>query len=487
MKVLCGLIFGLLPPLISHAAEIVAWRTPLSRYGIGGLEAPGVRCKDAPETSPFFKQGDELWDLTKAVSERLGTRKIALDWLVWNASSRRLVAKGNLWDLYIIHKIIGVDPQPVQCRVVTSVFEVSEDGAPLSANAKSVSETSVVCHSGQTPSAFWEGGGKSMDLDVKGTISENGGFTDILFKAQIAIPGQLPMKIETTFSCEDGKALWVARDFDGKKGLDLRVAATVELLDGSLFQERVLIQKGGGEWPVFPSRRQAAPQSIDGRGWLVSVNLDPNTMKEFLSPGAIQPDADPFQEAPRDEFQDLPHTISVQPPEFLREWVTHEVLDAHDWMKSIDPNLPGENDFAGYDPIEERIYFFSPNRTSVDNLSAALSPMCCGRPATVVSTLEGLGQTRLIGKSGSKSTLARILDSKTNTRFLEIEPTVGEYGDVVDFRFDFENRSDPQRITRLNSSATLDDGVSNILFSRVDDDGAKTSVSAKIEILQSIK
>jgi hypothetical protein len=485
VKTLWGFILGLVAPLASDAAEIVAWKVPLSSYGVGGLEAPGViRCKDAPEPSQFFKQGDELWDLTKAVSDRLGTRKIAPEWLIWNASSRRLVAKGDCWDLYVIQKIIAVAKQPVQCRVVASVFEVSADGAPLSDASRPASESSVVFRSGQRSTALWESGGKSMDLDVEGTIDEDGTLIGMLLKTKVGLPDQPPMKVETAFSCEDGTVLWVARDFDGKKGLDLRIAGTIELMDGSPFRERVMIQKSGEDSPVAPRRREMTPRQIDGKGWLVSINVDSNTMEQFLSPGMSGPGADPFKETVPDESLDLPHSTSVQPPEFLRKWVTHEILDVHDWIKGFDPNLSEESDFAGYDPIEGRIYFFSPNRTSADSICELFTPMCCGPATTVVSTWEGLGQTRLIGKSGSKSTLARILDAKTNTRFLEIEPTVGESGDLVDLRFDFDDSPDPQRITRLGSSTILEEGVPNVLFFRVDGNGAKTSVSTKVEILR---
>jgi hypothetical protein len=71
-----ALVLWLLVTTVCPAAEIVAWKVPLSRYLTSGLDSEGVvRCKAAPEPSPFFKEGDELWDLKQAPAPE-STREI---------------------------------------------------------------------------------------------------------------------------------------------------------------------------------------------------------------------------------------------------------------------------------------------------------------------------------------------------------------------------------------------------------------------------
>lgn len=487
MKALYGLVLGLLAPLVSQAAEIVAWRVPLSNYSIDGLKAPGVaRYKDAPGASPFFKQGDELWDLTKVVTDRPGARKMALDWLIWNASSNSLVAKGNWVDICNLHGILAVEGQPKRCRVTVSVFEVPADGAPLSETSVPASELTTVSRSGYKSKAFWSGAGKSIDLDSDYVIGEREEVVYIGLNATVSVPGQLPMEVNTSFSLGDGKSLWIARDFDGLKGLDLKAAATIESMDGTPIRERVMIQRNGEKLPIPPKRSQPDDKSrrMADKGWITRVNLSIEDLKQFLSlEKADRPGADPFQEPTQEEPEILPHALPVKPPEFLQDWVSHGVLNANEWVKKRIPDLEMEGAFSAYDPIEERIYFFSPNEVSADKVGAAFSSSSCGG-TEFISTLTGHGQTRLVCRSGQKMSLSRALNTETNLRHLEIEPTIADSSDLVDFRFSFEDKRDQSQVTRINSNATLQFGKSSELFSAADGGAEKTSVSARVDALE---
>jgi len=98
MKQYLGWLLGLLLSMACSAAEIVAWKVPLSRLGGIALATEGVvRCKAVPEASPFFKEGDEIWDLMGVGTEKYLQKKMTLDWIVWNASSGRVIAKAK-WD-----------------------------------------------------------------------------------------------------------------------------------------------------------------------------------------------------------------------------------------------------------------------------------------------------------------------------------------------------------------------------------------------------
>jgi hypothetical protein len=488
MRIPRALILGILTSLTCHADEVVAWKTPLFNFVTSGLRADGVvRCESAPESSPFFKQGDELWDLTKVAADRTSAHKMALEWLVWNATSNRLVAKGNWVDICNLQEILNIDGQPKRCRVTVSVFEVPADGAPLSETSVPISELTTVSRSGDKSKAFWSGAGKSIDLDSDYFTGENEEFVDIHLDGTVSVPDQLPMRVNTSFSMRDGKSLWIARDFDGKKGLDLKVASSVELMDGTSCRERVMIQRNGEKWPISPKHIQRDERStrVADKGWLTCVYLSVRNLRELLLLENIdRPGADPFKDPPQELPEILPHSLAVKPPEFLQDRVRHEVLNANEWIKKCIPNLEMEGTFSGYDPIEERMYFFSPNQVSANAVCEAFSTLSCEKNLLIISTLDGQAQTRLIGKSGQKTSLTRPLNTETNIRGLEIEPTIGESEDLIEFRFSFENKEDQQHVTRINSSTLLQVGKFSELFSVADGGTGKTSVSAKVEILE---
>jgi hypothetical protein len=104
----------------------VAWKVPVSRLADKVLESVGVlRCKSAPEASPFFKEGDELWDLKAIMPEDGRTkRKLQLEFLVWHASSGRLIAKGNWMDICVLNDVLRPDEMPSYCQLTIGVYEV---------------------------------------------------------------------------------------------------------------------------------------------------------------------------------------------------------------------------------------------------------------------------------------------------------------------------------------------------------------------------
>lgn len=140
--------------LACDAAEIVAMKVPLSSYAFSGLKSDGiVRCKAAPEASPFFKPGDELWDLKGVPGEGRIEKDLPLEWAVWNASSQMLVIKADLIGIHKLHKRLGMDQQPKQCRLKAEVFEVPADGSPLTEKSVSAWVYSWVSKSEQTVEA----------------------------------------------------------------------------------------------------------------------------------------------------------------------------------------------------------------------------------------------------------------------------------------------------------------------------------------------
>ena len=147
--VCCGMnvrlvwILSLLMIGLGCAAEIVAWKVPLNRFAWGGLETEGVaRLKSAPEESPFFTDGDELWDLKGIAIENSEGVKVAPEWVVWNAGTGRLVAKGDWAKITAIHEMLRIDQLASHCRLKLSLVPVTDEALVPSRDSKPVAEIS---------------------------------------------------------------------------------------------------------------------------------------------------------------------------------------------------------------------------------------------------------------------------------------------------------------------------------------------------------
>ena len=147
---------------------------------------------------------------------------------------------------------------------------------------------------------------------------------------------------------------------------------------------------------------------------------------------------------------------------------------------SIDPA-----DFVGYDPITGCLYYLTSNVTKVDMFSAYFMMLDCRTVSHVMVTLDGFGQTRLLAKSGQKASLSRFAKGRKPTRQFEIEPTIGENGDLVDLRIYFEDKTGSRKSFKLNSALTLQagdwtDAVTGAIGSR-----GNSSLRLKAEIIRS--
>ncbi len=492
-----GWFLWLLMAMACEAAEIVAWKVPLTRLADKALETAGVaRCKTAPETSPFFGEGDELWDLKEIMPEDGRTKqKLKMEFLVWNASSSRVVAKGNWADICALNDVLRPDGVPRHCRLSASLYQIAADGGQVKVEEKPVAELSTLAKSGQKIEARWELGGKMIKMDGEVCLEDSYPVFDVRLDLSAKVPGQSDINVNTDFIWWCGKILWVARDFDGKNGLDLKVTGTVEMSDGTPVSELVLIQKGAKSEPLGPDRSSMTeePQRVGEAGWLTCIFTPPWLFREVLS--TTSPDnsqeVDPIADSSSNVRVDLPRGASVMPPEFLRPWVRHEVLDAEELGEKIarkfEVNLKDEKYFIGYDPIEERLYFHSANRELVESFRGIFMCLDGDLPDLVITTLEGVGQTRLISRAGRRAKLSRSKEENRETRYLEVEPTIGDSGKVIDMRLAYSGEPSPHQSIHLNSYVSLNAGQPMELISGTAGDEEKVSLKMKAEILGSLR
>jgi hypothetical protein len=469
--------------LSCQAAEIVAWKVPLSRFSQErGLDAIGiVRCKAAPEASPFFKEGDLLWDLKGIpVDQRIETEP-PLEWVVWNESSGRLVTKADWNGIWQLNQRLGMDRLPQQCRLTAEVFEVPADGSPFSEKSVPLMVLSWLSRSDQEGEALQQQDGRMIRAKGTATIGDIDSLVDMRIEVSVALPDQPGLEFNTGITTTSGTPLWVARDFNGTNGLDLRISACIELMDGTPLSQAYMIQKGNATTPIEVDRRNMQKHRIEDKGWLITDWIDLRFLAAMASPNTP---ADPFAE-PDPEEVPKPHPFKeVMVPEILRPWFDRPVWDLRELTRIQGLEVKDGADFVGYDPLTQRIFIFSNSQLLLDRFKQLYYISCCGRSTLLVATFDGNGQSRLVTRSGQRSCLKRTLAGDKEIRLLEIEPTVGEMNELIDMRLCYRDESGTQQKQSINTAVTLSTGRALELISGGAGDAKKTSLSVKAEVIQ---
>ncbi len=470
--------------LAGQAADIVAWKVPMSRYASGDWQTEGaVRLRSAPEESPFFKDGDELWNLNGIdVEHKEGEKKA--EWVVWNASTGRLVAKGDWAQITTIHERLRIDEMAKHCRVKLSLVPVADASEIPGHDSKAVAAVSVVSRSGQKATASWSGGGYDVSVETEVTIGESDQIVDLRLVWNSKSADQPGFQVNTALTMRSVEPIWVARDFDGIRGFDLIASAVLETVDGTPVGGRMLIQNGKRTESLMspPGFTLSKTEAVGDSGWLTRIILTPRTLGEILSIGNTPSQTDPFAEPNPVVRNFIPVGGSMKPPEVLKALLDHEVLDARAWLGKCGIDVK-DDEFLGYDPLREMLYFYSPHPSSSDLLVALFSTLDGQSPPhVIVTSSEGKGQSRLIAKAGQKASIFREVGDKEPFRSFEIEPTLGETEDIVDLRFFYENKTDTKESCVVNSMATLQVGEWLEVASGTLGDGKSIPLRLKAEV-----
>ena len=470
------------------ASEIVAWKVPLDRFAWDGVESVGiVRCESAPETSPFFKEGDELWELKKMPVNQWVNQPLSAEWVVWNASSGRLVAKGDWSQISILHDFLRPREMPSHCRLIASLFPVVDVTHAVAKDSQPVAEVSLFSRSGMKSKAIWSGDGNTISVEAEMAYGESVSFIDARLAYTAKAADQADMKVNTGLTIRSGESVWVARDFDGKQGLDLVVSGVIESLDGTPICDRVMIQNGKQTESLKLSHNGPSTEliRIGESGWFARIWASKDVIWDCISPGqaARNNDVDPFADPP-EKRSPFPMTSSIPPPAFIQPWLNHEVLAAGKWFETVGLCMKQDDDFIGYDPITETLFVYSRKREFVEHFKSLFGCLDGERLTQLIVTFAGVGQTRLIARAGQKASLSRNKGEKEDARYLEIEPTCGESGTITDLRFFFNDRTDPERSVHLNSSVSLFMGEWSEIANASFGGGVKYPLRVKAEIFR---
>jgi|GEM_PF-4716517 len=431
--------------LSSQAGEVVGWKAPLA-WVARDLPAQGAGLEGKltpPEPSVFFLPSDELMELRFA---ELFGQALALDWVVWNARSGMLVAKGEIDNLSRLEELLKLNQMPSQCRIVVELFDVPPGGGPP--GGKLALGLSAFGRSGTVLTASTQGATGELKFEA-GPISGPSG-TSISLPLQVSgrRAGGTTLEATTLLHLSAGQPWWVAHDFEGTKGLDVVVTGFVELIDGTALQQTRWIQSGK---EMLPLAAQLRPElrALGEAGFLVVRPFSPSD----LGPDPAQP-ADPFAKVPEETNGPLESLKVVSTPEPLRSMLPHRMMDMHDWAGAlmVDLKLDESPRFAAFDPLRQQLVVWFATLADADIFSQLFRDGCQTNEM-IAATIDGRGQSRIVGKNGCKLYLARLDEHAKPLRALTVEPTLASTVGIIDLRLHYSNEKDASLSTLVTAAA----------------------------------
>ncbi len=404
----------------------MAWKVPLETLIWEGVTNPKCqRLKNPPSASAFFKPGDELWDVMAAVEweaeEAADLDPFAppvtedqpgpgLEWLVWNASSGKLVGHGSWAQLDIVEQQLDLPGQP---HLIRTTFEVHRDRAEPST-------VSLLSQSGEEFSSKSRG----LHLSATAHLSADRMLVDIALAAS-----------------------W-QRDTDWTDGIEIGATVPVErTVSLATWQDEQ------GSWEV-----RVSCEAITTEGTLITQ------LREFETPRGIERIDDGSVRHPTVSRRSLANGLVTGsfhvPPDFLfrisgdRRGVFPDLAQGKDarifpgprWIDVREPlranglQLSTPGSLAGFHPDDHIITVVSTS-TDVDLLEVIVSPGCICRPLAIEHTLQSPGiMARLLCRSGERVGIVRSRRG-TSGKLLEIATNIGAGERLMDVRYliDFES------------------------------------------------
>lgn len=443
---------------LTHAAEIVAWKVPLGRYSWrhSGPEKQ-TRLTNPPEASLFFRPGDELWDLGKLPKDERIETNPPLEWAVWNATTSTLVTKSDWNGIWQLHQQLRISSLPKLCRVTLEVFDVPKDGAPFSDKSILLSKLSWTSRF-QNKTEVKDGtDGQSIQAMAEPSIgTDRFDLIDLRLETTIQLPEKPKLELKTSLFLDNDHSTWIARDFDGKQGLDLRITACVEMTDGTPLRDAMRLQPGHEIKSLVPMVSEPMRHQIGESRWLCLAPSSMEELAEFDQPPARETESDPFAEPPLIKRKKNLNMTEVDVPKALHPWVGRRALDLNETMRNTGITIKPE-DFAGYNPTSATIFLYSDSEHEIDKFEMLFASMGGDRfPALSRLHLEeNPGLTVLAACSGRNSSLTRYCTENKLSKCVEIQPVVGEKGDLIDLRIYYENKANKQLGSLFNASSTL--------------------------------
>ena len=454
-RLICALL--LLSAAAVHASTTAAWKVPVELYA--SLSEEGSRKLPAPPgASVFFQPGDELWDIAEQVMEHSpaslhdrGEKPEPWpgEWLVWNARSGMIVARGSETDLLLLDQTLDVWKKiPLHVRTTFELLQgTSGEVRKLTFLSKGESVTRVKLQELQAEAGLYATSEPNTSVDLDLSISWPRAEGTWKFATKIGLP--------------DGKRTSIAKHISAEEPWELFVTASREWFHA--------VPYGDIRWKEKDSRATRWPKLTWSEFSIEQFSDDLQIGIYAIPPDIIGQSAidDPFAVDGPKTRSDLPR---VQAPPSLAPWVQGSVIDAGSLMDAP------ESSFYGYDERRQLlIYLASQAHQEVlrDLLQLNHFPFV---PKYLRTRLDlDDSSWEISTASGSRGFIRKFNNGRETG--VEIEPTASSDGFSIDcnYHFDFIGRGDVPG--SLSSRITLKPGVPQVIGSSALPGGVENKVS----------
>lgn len=436
---------------MAHASVTAAWKLAIEAR-IPHHESDGRVRKLAkpPGESAFFEAGDEIWDVSTALTWEVDVpaptddpfqdpiqvpRRFDWkgDWVVWNARSQMFIARGSWSQILLVGEVLGFKEHPI---VLRSRLEVAPRGDSKAGKARTISFVSRSGHKSRAESdgtaaeveAFASASDNICDVRCRLSWPAEAGDRRWDFHTGVIVREDVRTRLARKGSGRDAWDAWLTVSRELPSGLPFGQVRWIE--SGGRIERWALLEPGGDRW-----RKVLGPNRVLG--------IHPLTEHEFAGLIGVE------------EVFTLPDVVA--PPE-LEEWVRGSLIDVGDFLRSNGVKIDlAAGDFGGFDPRNGRIVVVA-DEMGQDLVEAMFSKGRDGLPPQVwIETDPESGGWGLSARSGERAGIARRAGEAPDLLF-EIEPTLGPDGHTIDLSYKFDIVPENRAIGRLDSATTLASG-----------------------------
>lgn len=455
------LTLGLLLPLVATATETVAWRIPLDMVVSGGISHPGIsRADKVPGESKFFQPGDELWDLSKAIKASMDIRNydhevnpfepttphitrteeesFEGEFVVWNARSESIVARGTPHQLGVVDQAIDLMSRPKQLKI--SLLSASEDAEQ---------ELHLMVRSGEKGDIEEKG----RRLEVAATLAVDGSLVGVALTATIPVPGG-HHEVNTAAILQPGVPIEIARWQLEDTTCKLSMAAETWMAWGVRLNEVRRIEGQAHRLagaPVTEERINGLRFAGGLQGRVFHVPPD------FLA--RVDPSSSPLRR--------------LKLPEALEGFLPPTLIDAREAMEDNGVSFDDELAVAGFDPRGSTLLVINtPEALDLIEMIA-----CHGSEGPYVARIAlewGKSSASILCRSGEKSSITRAVGEKSFP-LLETAANIASDKSLIDCMIQFRT---PDERMEMNNAVTITDG------GRLELGGGAEPVFLRAEVLE---
>lgn len=419
-----ALLLCLAIPALDAATFTAAWRIP----GYNPKALPEIiRKLDAPPAeSGFFRDGDELWDISRTLVIRTEhndadpfapgsdiPRPWQGDWVVWNARSGMIVAKAAWSDLFVAESRIGFDGIPLTIRLKLEL-EMGSPGADAGNEARSLSVLSSKGGETEVRMPGFEatvrpcGPRPEREAPVELGIS-------CTWKPEADSPG---WKIDTTTCLRDGVRMKIAGHGTGARKWSLFATSSLELPDGTPFREARFLEAEGKPlpWPE-PETEGFAAFGRTGDLGIGATHLSSSGVRALSNNAQAR------------------NAPGIGTPAVFSSIMSDRLIDVRDLLTEFSPNFGQPEDFAGFHVPSQRLFVIG-TADQMDIFGQLFTRAHATLPPLRVETNPEAGAWDLSVVSGARAGIRRLGDDHHKLHF-EVEPTLGNNGEWIDLKASF--------------------------------------------------